>query len=112
MTVPGSKSGTNRALLLAALAEGTSVVTGALRSDDCDRLVVALQTLGVRCLEVEHGWEVHGVGGRFPRGGTVDLGDGVLWPARDGLSAMGSIYDFTGFLKVSNHGLITGVFYV
>ena len=33
MTVPGSKSGTNRALLLAALAEGTSVVTGALRSD-------------------------------------------------------------------------------
>ena len=86
MTVPGSKSGTNRALLLAALAEGTSVVTGALRSDDCDRLVVALQTLGVRCLEVEHGWEVHGVGGRFPRGGTVDLGDGGT-PARFMLAA-------------------------
>ena len=41
--------------------------------------------------------------------GALDLGDGVLWPARDGLSAIGSIYDFTGFLKVSNHGLITGV---
>ncbi|MEC8855336.1 MAG: 3-phosphoshikimate 1-carboxyvinyltransferase, partial [Planctomycetota bacterium] len=86
MAVPGSKSGTNRALLLAALSEGTSVVTGALRSDDCDRLVVALQTLGVRCVELEHGWEVHGVGGRFPRGGTVDLGDGGT-PARFMLAA-------------------------
>ncbi|MEL6742321.1 MAG: 3-phosphoshikimate 1-carboxyvinyltransferase [Planctomycetota bacterium] len=86
MTVPGSKSGTNRALLLAALSEGTSVVTGALRSDDCDRLVVALQTLGVRCVELEHGWEVHGAGGRFPRGGTVDLGDGGT-PARFMLAA-------------------------
>ena len=86
MAVPGSKSGTNRALLLAALSEGTSVVTGALRSDDCDRLVAALQTLGVRCVELEHGWEVHGVGGRFPRGGTVDLGDGGT-PARFMLAA-------------------------
>ena len=86
MTVPGSKSGTNRSLLLAALAEGKSVVAGALRSDDCDRLVVALQTLGVRCLEVDHGWEVHGVGGQFPRGGTVDLGDGGT-PARFMLAA-------------------------
>ena len=86
MTVPGSKSGTNRSLLLAALAEGKSVVAGALRSDDCDRLVVALQTLGVRCLEVEHGWEVHGIGGRFPAGGTVDLGDGGT-PARFMLAA-------------------------
>jgi hypothetical protein len=32
--------------------------------------------------------------------------------ALDGVSAMGSIYDFTGFLKVSNHELITGVFHV
>ena len=86
MTVPGSKSGTNRSLLLAALAEGKSVVAGALRSDDCDRLVAALQTLGVRCLEVEHGWEVHGIGGRFPAGGTVDLADGGT-PARFMLAA-------------------------
>ena len=86
MTVPGSKSGTNRLLLLAALAEGTSVVEGALRSDDCDRLVNALKTLGAECVEVDLGWEVHGVGGQFPQGGTVDLGDGGT-PARFMLAA-------------------------
>ena len=86
MTVPGSKSGTNRSLLLAALAEGTSVVEGALRSDDCDRLVNALKTLGAECVKVDLGWEVHGVGGQFPQGGTVDLGDGGT-PARFMLAA-------------------------
>ena len=86
MSVPGSKSGTNRALLLAALAEGTSVVRGALHSDDCDRLVMALQKLGVTCTLVDDGWEIHGVGGRFPNGGTVDLGDGGT-PARFMLAA-------------------------
>jgi 3-phosphoshikimate 1-carboxyvinyltransferase len=47
--VPGSKSQTNRALILATLAapEGTSTVTGALRSRDTDLMIGALQTLGV-----------------------------------------------------------------
>ena len=49
VTVPGSKSLTNRALVLAALAtpEGTSTVSGALRSRDTDLMIGALQTLGV-----------------------------------------------------------------
>lgn len=47
--VPGSKSQTNRALILAALAtrEGTSTVAGALRSRDTDLMIGALRTLGV-----------------------------------------------------------------
>ncbi|GLP82589.1 3-phosphoshikimate 1-carboxyvinyltransferase [Mycobacterium antarcticum] len=47
--VPGSKSQTNRALVLAALAtrEGTSTVGGALRSRDTDLMIGALRTLGV-----------------------------------------------------------------
>lgn len=47
--VPGSKSQTNRALILATLAapEGTSTVSGALRSRDTDLMVGALRTLGV-----------------------------------------------------------------
>jgi 3-phosphoshikimate 1-carboxyvinyltransferase len=47
--VPGSKSQTNRALVLAALAtpHGTSTVGGALRSRDTDLMIAALQTLGV-----------------------------------------------------------------
>jgi 3-phosphoshikimate 1-carboxyvinyltransferase len=47
--VPGSKSQTNRALVLAALAtpSGTSTVSGALRSRDTDLMIGALRTLGV-----------------------------------------------------------------
>ncbi len=51
VTVPGSKSMTNRALILAALAAGgagTSTIGGALRSRDTDLMIGALRTLGVR----------------------------------------------------------------
>jgi 3-phosphoshikimate 1-carboxyvinyltransferase len=50
VTVPGSKSQTNRALILAALgtAQGTSTISGALRSRDTNLMIAALQALGVR----------------------------------------------------------------
>ena len=49
VTVPGSKSQTNRALVLAALAapQGTSTISGALRSRDTDLMIGALRTLGL-----------------------------------------------------------------
>lgn len=49
VTVPGSKSQTNRALVLAALAtpQGTSTIAGALRSRDTDLMIGALRALGV-----------------------------------------------------------------
>ncbi|OBJ43745.1 3-phosphoshikimate 1-carboxyvinyltransferase [Mycolicibacterium mucogenicum] len=49
VTVPGSKSQTNRALILAALAtpQGPSTVSGALRSRDTNLMIGALQALGV-----------------------------------------------------------------
>lgn len=46
--VPGSKSLTNRALVLAALADGPSRLTGTLRSRDTDLMIAALQALGAR----------------------------------------------------------------
>ena len=46
MTLPGSKSLTNRALVLAALAEGPSVVRRALRSRDTELMAAALRSLG------------------------------------------------------------------
>jgi 3-phosphoshikimate 1-carboxyvinyltransferase len=50
VTVPGSKSQTNRALVLAALAaaqeQGTPTISGALRSRDTDLMIGALRTLG------------------------------------------------------------------
>ncbi len=48
VTVPGSKSQTNRALVLSALASGASTISGALRSRDTDLMIGALQTLGLR----------------------------------------------------------------
>jgi 3-phosphoshikimate 1-carboxyvinyltransferase len=50
VTVPGSKSQTNRALILAALAAaagGVSTITGALRSRDTDLMIGALDALGL-----------------------------------------------------------------
>lgn len=46
VTLPGSKSITNRALILAALADGPSTLTGALRSRDTDLMIAALRALG------------------------------------------------------------------
>ena len=51
LRVPGSKSLTNRALIVAAQAIGTSTLSGALDSDDTRVMVAALRTLG---LKVEH----------------------------------------------------------
>ena len=45
--VPGSKSATNRALLLAALADGPSTITGGLRARDSVLMIDALRELGV-----------------------------------------------------------------
>lgn len=51
VTLPGSKSITNRALILAALADGPSTVTGTLRSRDTDLMIDGLRALGVGITE-------------------------------------------------------------
>ncbi len=55
VTIPGSKSLSNRILLLAALADGPTVITNLLRSDDIERMLDALQALGVPCELSEDG---------------------------------------------------------
>lgn len=67
VTVPGSKSMTNRALILAALA-GDSRISGALRSRDTDLMIGALQALGVR---------IDGDGTELTVGGAVNPGPGA-----------------------------------
>jgi 3-phosphoshikimate 1-carboxyvinyltransferase len=66
--VPGSKSLTNRALLIASLANGTTHLTNALFSDDSRYFAKALQTLGfdVRLNEADHAMTVTGLGGNIP----------------------------------------------
>jgi 3-phosphoshikimate 1-carboxyvinyltransferase len=66
--VPGSKSLTNRALLVASLAEGTTVLTNALFSDDSIYFAEALQKLGfeVRLDSLHNEMTVIGLGGLIP----------------------------------------------
>ncbi|MCS6993353.1 MAG: 3-phosphoshikimate 1-carboxyvinyltransferase [Anaerolineales bacterium] len=66
--VPGSKSLTNRALLVAALAEGTTRLTNALFSDDSRYFARALQTLGFDVILDEDARQmtVTGRGGEIP----------------------------------------------
>ncbi len=58
--IPGSKSLTNRALVAAALAPGTSVIRGPLASDDTATLAAALRRLGASIDEGEDAWRVTG----------------------------------------------------
>jgi 3-phosphoshikimate 1-carboxyvinyltransferase len=67
--VPGSKSITNRALILAALADGPTLFTGALFSRDTRILVAALRALGFEVTTDEAAGTIGilGLGGRIPR---------------------------------------------
>ena len=66
--LPGSKSISNRVLLLAALAKGTTIVRALLDSDDTRVMLDALRTLGVGVARVSDSddYEITGVGGAFP----------------------------------------------
>ena len=68
-TVPGSKSITNRALLIAALAEGTSVLHGVLFSDDSRHFMQALNDLGfpIHIDEDTQTVTIEGFGGEIPK---------------------------------------------
>jgi len=81
--VPGSKSITNRALLIAALAHGPSTLTGALFSDDTRYMAGALNQLGitVRADEDAERFEVEGGNGAFP------AASGLLFVGNSGTTA-------------------------
>lgn len=78
VTVPGSKSVTNRALVLAALAAGETELRGALWSEDTEIMVECLRELGFLVTVAPDPAEpanrtltVYGQGGRVPRGGPA-----------------------------------------
>lgn len=77
VTVPGSKSMTNRALLLAALSEGNVELEGVLFSDDSRHFLSSLQSLGfqVKIDEAEKKVQVTGCGGIIPqKEAVIDVG--------------------------------------
>jgi len=74
VVVPGSKSITNRALVCAALAEGTSVLRGALAADDVAAMVDVLGAVGVDVAADGDVLTVTGCAGRpAPASGSIDV---------------------------------------
>jgi 3-phosphoshikimate 1-carboxyvinyltransferase len=68
VALPGSKSISNRTLLLAALARGSTTIDDVLAADDTDRMLDALGTLGVNVVRdvAARRCVVSGVAGEFP----------------------------------------------
>lgn len=87
--LPGSKSLSNRALLLAALAEGKTEITNLLDSDDVRYMLGALKQLGVEYDLSEDGTRcvVTGKGGPLSDGGSYELYLGNAGTAMRPLSA-------------------------
>ena len=79
VTVPGSKSITNRALVAAALADGASTLHGALLADDTEAMIDCLRRLGVRI-------DAHGTT-LVVGGGGVTATDAVLDVRQSGTTA-------------------------
>ena len=73
VVLPGSKSETNRALVLAALSSGPSVITGGLEARDTQLMRDALRTLGVDIVERDGEWQVTPTKA-FAAGGVIDCG--------------------------------------
>ncbi|MBT5872363.1 MAG: 3-phosphoshikimate 1-carboxyvinyltransferase [Candidatus Latescibacteria bacterium] len=89
VSVPGSKSDTNRAMLIAALADGPTQLTGALFSDDTRYMSAALQSLGfdVDARSDAGTIGVNGLNGRIPAG-SADLFVGNAGTAMRFLTAL------------------------
>jgi 3-phosphoshikimate 1-carboxyvinyltransferase len=98
--LPGSKSISNRALLLAALAAGETRLGGVLESDDTARMLDALRTLGVTWTRHGHGdYAVGGAGGPFPvRAAELFLGNAgtAFRPLTAVLALCGGAYRLAG----------------
>ena len=99
MALPGSKSISNRVLLLAAIAEGETAITGLLDSDDTRVMLAALRQLGVAVSELAEGRvTVCGVS-RFPVD-SADLFMGnagtAIRPLTAALALMGGDYRLSG----------------
>jgi len=98
--LPGSKSISNRVLLLAALSEGVTEVRDLLHSDDTERMLDALRTLGVKVEALgDNSYRVTGCGGNFSiKQAKLFLGNaGTAYrPLTAALALAGGHYELSG----------------
>ena len=99
VTLPGSKSISNRVLLLAAMSEGTTTIHDLLDSDDTRVMLIALRALG--CLVEESGTTVRitGLAGKLPNGSAnLFLGNAgtAMRPLTAALAVVGGDFELSG----------------
>lgn len=107
--LPGSKSISNRTLLLAALATGSTDIVALLASDDTHVMLMALQKLGVHWRQHESAegptqdYTIQGVQGRFPvQQADLFMGNAgtAIRPLTAVLAAMGGEYTLHGVARM------------
>ncbi len=105
VSLPGSKSISNRTLLLAALATGDTTVRGLLDADDIDRMQDALSALGIRVQRIgaTRDFVVHGAAGTIPaRQAALFLGNAgtAFRPLTAVLALAGGAYELSGVARM------------
>src|SRR5574344_2845063 len=106
--LPGSKSISNRVLLLAALSQGTTTLHDLLDSDDTRVMLDALHALGcgVQPCQVQPGvpLRITGLGGKLPAGAaaTLFLGNAgtAMRPLTAALAVLGGDFEMTGIARM------------
>jgi 3-phosphoshikimate 1-carboxyvinyltransferase len=97
--LPGSKSISNRVLLLAALSEGETVVHDLLASDDTAVMLAALKQLGCQVEQSGHTAVITGLGGQLRnRSAQLFLGNAgtAMRPLTAALALMGGNFELSG----------------
>ncbi len=103
VALPGSKSISNRALLLAAQSRGTTTLRGLLDADDTRMMLAALRALGVEVETSEAETVVQGCGGRFPNAAAkLFLGNAgtAMRPLAAALAFAGGTYELDGVARM------------
>ncbi|MGL6071573.1 3-phosphoshikimate 1-carboxyvinyltransferase [Craterilacuibacter sp.] len=105
VALPGSKSISNRTLLLAALSHGSTLVRGLLDADDISHMLASLGLLGVKIERMgqSRDFMVHGVGGEFPvKNAELFLGNAgtAFRPLTAALALMQGHYQLSGVARM------------
>lgn len=105
IALPGSKSISNRTLLLAALSKGTTEVKGLLDSDDVRYMLEGLKALGVQWRQIDNdrNFSVTGIGGTFPvKSADLFLGNAgtAFRPLTAALALAGGHYQLSGVARM------------
>jgi 3-phosphoshikimate 1-carboxyvinyltransferase len=103
VNLPGSKSISNRVLLLAALCEGTTTIHDLLDSDDTRVMLVALKTLGCAITQNGSTVQITGLGGKLSTDqATLFLGNAgtAMRPLTAALAVLGGDFELGGIARM------------